>query len=104
MRMVVVLPAPLGPSRPVIWPSWAVKLTSSTAMTGAAFLPLPGKVLRRCSATIMGGSLSGAARASRLPAVVRGERRHVGQLVQALGVQRLGGGLFDELGEQLRHA
>ena len=33
MRMVVVLPAPLGPSSPVIWPSWAVKLTPSTAVT-----------------------------------------------------------------------
>ena len=31
MRSVVVLPAPFGPSRPVISPSRATKLTSSTA-------------------------------------------------------------------------
>jgi hypothetical protein len=33
MRSVVVLPAPLGPSSPVISPSRAVKLTPSTAFT-----------------------------------------------------------------------
>ena len=33
MRSVVVLPAPLGPSRPVISPSRAAKLTPSTAFT-----------------------------------------------------------------------
>ena len=34
MRSVVVLPAPFGPSRPVISPSRAVKLTPRTACTG----------------------------------------------------------------------
>ena len=57
MRSVVVLPAPLGPSRPVISPSRAVKPTSSTAMTGVLSLPRPGKVLRRCSATIIASVL-----------------------------------------------
>src|SRR5450432_1866187 len=33
MRSVVVLPAPLGPRRPVMEPSCAVKLTSRTAST-----------------------------------------------------------------------
>ena len=33
MRSVVVLPAPLGPSSAVTWPSGAVKLTPSTART-----------------------------------------------------------------------
>src|SRR6185437_3353532 len=33
MRNVVVLPAPFGPSRPVISPSRAVKVTPSTAFT-----------------------------------------------------------------------
>ena len=31
IRMVVVLPAPLGPSRPVIWPGWSRKDRSRTA-------------------------------------------------------------------------
>src|SRR5579884_2933203 len=33
MRIVVVLPAPLGPSRPKTSPGWASKLTPSTAST-----------------------------------------------------------------------
>ncbi|MDQ1091472.1 hypothetical protein QE400_000885 [Xanthomonas sacchari] len=35
MRKVVVLPAPLGPSRPVIWPSAAWKLTPLHRLHGA---------------------------------------------------------------------
>ena len=31
MRSVVDLPAPFGPSKPVIWPSRALKLTPRTA-------------------------------------------------------------------------
>ena len=31
MRMVVVLPAPLGPSRPKVSPGWMVRSTSFTA-------------------------------------------------------------------------
>ena len=31
-RMVVVLPAPLGPRKPVTRPGWQVKLTSSSAV------------------------------------------------------------------------
>src|SRR4051812_42988535 len=103
MRSVVVLPAPLGPSRPVISPSRAVKPTSSTAITRVLSLPLPGKVLRRFSATIMASGPWMAGR-SRLPAVEAGEGRHVVELGQAGAIERLGIGLFDELGEQLRHA
>ena len=33
MRRVVVLPAPLGPRKPVTFPGWTSKLTSSTAVT-----------------------------------------------------------------------
>ncbi len=32
MRIVVVLPAPLGPRKPVTRPGWATKLMSSTAL------------------------------------------------------------------------
>ena len=32
IRMVVDLPAPLGPRKPVTRPGWAVKVTSSTAV------------------------------------------------------------------------
>src|SRR5690606_12568678 len=95
IRSVVVLPAPLGPSRPVISPSRASKPTSSTATTGVLSLPLPGKVLRRCSAMIM---------CSGLPAVERGERRHVAQVVQAFAVERGRVGGVEELRHQLRHA
>src|SRR5690606_26810240 len=133
MRSVVVLPAPLGPSRPVIWPSCATKPTSSTATTRALSLPLPGKVLRRCSAVIMGfgirdwgfgkagvGSgisgpwIRGLACQSRIPnpesplsrppPVETRERRRVRQLVQALCVQAFRIGGVQELREQPRHA
>src|SRR5690606_20178103 len=97
IRSVVVLPAPLGPSSPVISPSRASKPTSSTATTRVLSLPLPlpGKVLRRCSAMIM---------SSGLPAVERGERRHVAQVVQAFAVERGRVGGVEELRHQLRHA
>ena len=36
-RMVVVLPAPLGPRKPVTRPGWATKLTSSTAVKAPYF-------------------------------------------------------------------
>jgi hypothetical protein len=32
--MVVVLPAPFGPRKPVTWPGRTVKVRSSTAVTG----------------------------------------------------------------------
>ncbi|KAG0730615.1 hypothetical protein G6F23_016120 [Rhizopus arrhizus] len=51
MRMVVVLPAPLGPSRPVIWPSAARKPTLDTAWMRPVRV---SKALCRLSATIMG--------------------------------------------------
>src|SRR4051812_24690311 len=102
MRSVVVLPAPLGPSRPVISPSRASKPTSSTATTGR-LLSLPGKVLRRCSATIMCVVLSERAR-SGFPAVEGSKRRRIRHRLQAFGVERLGVGAIDELREQLRHA
>jgi hypothetical protein len=38
IRMVVDLPAPLGPRKPVTRPGWAVKLTSSTAVKPPYFL------------------------------------------------------------------
>ena len=44
MRKVVVLPAPLGPSSPVMWPPGALKLTSRTAWTmrsAPRLLPIP---------------------------------------------------------------
>src|SRR5690606_8256461 len=91
MRSVVVLPAPLGPSRPVISPSCAVKPTPRTACTGPA---LALKLLCRLSTSIISG----------LPAVVAGERRRGAQASEALGVERGGVGGFEELGEQLRHA
>src|SRR5690606_6824822 len=91
MRRVVVLPAPLGPSRPVISPSRASKPTPLTACTVPVLLR---KDLCRFSSRIMSG----------LPAVVARERRLRGQAVQAAGVERSGVGGLDELGEQLRHA
>src|SRR5690606_25736612 len=91
MRRVVVLPAPLGPSSPVISPSRASKPTPFTACT------VPALVLNdlcRFSSRIM----------SRLPTVVAGERRLCGQAVEAGGVQRLRVRGLDELREQLGHA
>ena len=38
IRMVVDLPAPLGPRKPVTRPGWAVKVTSSTAVKPPYFL------------------------------------------------------------------
>src|SRR5688572_24886167 len=99
MRKVVVLPAPLGPSRPVISPSRAAKLTPSTAFT------TPARVLKdlcKSFALIMCSVLG--ARGSRFPAVERSERRHVAQAVQALGVERLAVGGLEELAEQFGHA
>src|SRR5690554_5398879 len=91
MRRVVVLPAPLGPSRPVISPSRASKPTPLTAWTGP---PLALNVLCRFSSRIISG----------LPSVVAGERRCRAQALQAGGVQCCGVGGLDELREQLGHA
>src|SRR6476659_7537024 len=99
MRSVVVLPAPFGPSKPVISPSRAVKPTSSTAMTRPLSLPLPGKVLRRCSAVIMDWSCR-----SGFPAVEAGERRCIGECRQALRVETTRVAGIEELRDQLRHA
>ena len=41
IRMVVVLPAPFGPRKPVTWPGRTVKLRSSTAVTGPNRLVSP---------------------------------------------------------------
>src|SRR5687768_14771161 len=41
IRMVVVLPAPLGPRRPSTSPGWASKLTSSTATVAPKRLVTP---------------------------------------------------------------
>src|SRR5690606_9081711 len=100
MRRVVVLPAPLGPSRPVISPSRASKRTPSTALTTPVLVL---NDLCRLSAEIMrlvphaAGAGAGAARGegrggrgSRRPPVEMHERRHVGQRLQARRVERLG--------------
>ena len=69
MRRVVVLPAPLGPSTPVMVPASIAKLTSSTART---FLP---KRLDRCSALMTGMEPPGSVRAwSALAESTRGAR------------------------------
>src|SRR3970282_2935496 len=110
MRRVVVLPAPLGPSRPVIWPSGASKSTRSTALTVRVLVL---NALCRLRAMIMGGSESrewgkcrgigdrelarqgggadvgnraGKGRTSRPPALEAGERRHVAPGGQAAGL------------------
>src|SRR5690606_12503565 len=91
MRRVVVLPAPLGPSRPVISPSRALKPTPRTAWTG----PVRAlKVLCRSWTSIMSG----------LPAVGAGKRRHGLQAFQARRVERRRIGGLDELGGELGHA
>src|SRR4249919_677681 len=104
MRSVVVLPAPLGPSRPVISPSRAAKLTPSTAFT----TPLRVlKLLCRSFALIIDAFPEEACRdaaRSRLPAVERGERRHVAEAVEALRIQCLHVRGFEEAAEQFRHA
>src|SRR5690606_35357419 len=91
MRKVVVLPAPLGPSRPVISPSRAAKPTPSTATTGP---DLVRKVLCRSWTSIISG----------LPAVEAGKRWRRRQLLQALDIQCAGVGGFEELRQQPRHA
>src|SRR5690606_5590605 len=91
IRNVVVLPAPLGPSRPVISPSRAVKPTPCTARTGPV---LALKVLCRLSTSIMSG----------LPAVVAGKWRRGAQAREAVRVERGRVGGLQELGEQRRHA
>src|SRR5213076_693786 len=101
MRSVVVLPAPFGPSRPVISPSRATNPTSSTATTRALSLPLPGKVLRRCSAVIIERVLVGR---SGFPAIEAGERRGVGKRGEAVGIQVLRIAGVEELRDQFRHA
>ena len=45
MRIVVVLPAPLGPRKPVTRPGWQVKLTSSTARKLPYVLVSPSTVI-----------------------------------------------------------
>src|SRR5690606_29330932 len=91
MRRVVVWPAPLGPSRPVISPCRASKPTPLTAWTGP---PLALNVLCRFSSRIISG----------LPSVVAGERRCRAQALKAAGVERGGVRGFDELREQLGRA
>src|SRR4051812_28715597 len=44
-RIVVVLPAPLGPRKPVTSPGWQTKLTSSTAVNVPYFLVSPSTVI-----------------------------------------------------------
>src|SRR5882724_11199510 len=40
-RIVVVLPAPFGPRKPVTFPGWTAKLSPSTAVTGPKRLVSP---------------------------------------------------------------
>ena len=49
IRMVVVLPAPFGPRKPVTWPGRTVKLRSSTAVTGPNRLVSPSTSIRPVS-------------------------------------------------------
>ena len=56
IRSVVDLPAPFGPSKPVILPSFAEKLTDSTAVTRFFACPeTPTKVLCKSLASITVG-------------------------------------------------
>src|SRR5262245_42440827 len=74
MRSVVLLPAPFGPSRPVMRLSGATKLTSSTATT------LPNRLWSwRASIT---------SAASRRRAAERQEERRRTQIGEASGVER----------------
>src|SRR5690606_14299467 len=91
MRRVVVLPAPFGPSRPVISPSRARNPTPLTACTGPALLL---NDLCRFSSRIMSG----------FPSVEAGKRGLCGKALQAAGIKPRCVGGFDELGEQLGHA
>src|SRR5699024_4666848 len=91
MRKVVVLPAPFGPSRPMISPSRASKPTPLTACTGP---PLALNDLCRFSSRIMSG----------LPSVRAGKGGLRGKALQAAGVQRRRVGGFDELRKLLGHA
>src|SRR6185437_6022696 len=72
MRNVVVLPAPLGPSRPVISPSRAAKVTPSTAFTS------PKALCRFLTSSIeidlfVGGAEKAKAHPPRSPFVPKGE-------------------------------
>src|SRR4249919_297619 len=108
MRSVVVLPAPFGPSRPVISPSRAVKLTPCTALTSPVLL---WKDLCRSMASIMRavsrrvGSRSEASRMrSWFPPVESSEGLRVRHLVQAGSIELHRIRAVDELREQARHA
>src|SRR5512135_3683940 len=94
MRSVVVLPAPFGPSRPVISPSRASKLTPSTARISP---PRVLNDLRRPWIAIM-------RRPSRIPAVRADERRWRRELLQAGRIEGLRVRSGDELSHQLRRA
>src|SRR3970282_427409 len=128
MRRVVVLPAPLGPSRPVIWPSGASKSTRSTALTVRVLVL---NALCRLRAMIMGGSESrewgkcrgigdrelarqgggadvgnraGTGCTSRRPAIEAGDRRPVAHGVKAAAIKCRSVGRLQKLAEQLGHA
>src|SRR5437868_14215900 len=88
MRSVVVLPAPLGPSRPVISPSRATNETPATARTA------PNDLCRFSTSNI----------SLRLPAVGGDERRARAERVHAARVELLGLELGEELGGELRDA
>src|SRR3990167_364517 len=91
MRSVVVLPAPLGPSRPVISPSRAVKLTPCTAFTRPVLVL---KDLCRSWTSIISG----------LPAVEAGKGFGIRNLVEAGRVELFRVRAIDEAGEKFRHA
>src|SRR5512139_341009 len=94
MRSVVVLPAPFGPSRPVISPSRATKLTSSTARI---VRPPAVNVLRSDSTSITGAP-------SGIPAVGAEERRRRREALEAGGVERRSAARIHEPLHQARHA
>src|SRR5271170_7003123 len=92
IRRLVDLPAPLGPSSPVMRPSRARRLKSRTATTAP-------KRLLRLSASIMC-----AARGSRPRAIARQEERLRSRLAHAGNIQALERGAGIEALEYARHA
>src|SRR5579875_1354712 len=123
MRKVVVLPAPFGPSSPVISPSRALNVTPSTALTSPnALCRFLTSIISRSSdewrwrgmsvdalgsppskgrgSTRSGGGMPG----SRRRTVEIHERRNRPDLVEALRIEPFGFKVGDELLHQIRHA
>src|SRR5574337_77827 len=125
IRRVVVLPAPLGPSSPVISPSQAAKLTPSTAFTlPKALCRFLTSIMTRTSRGLVpldqgGGPLARQAvgvcgcvhafvvqpcRPSRRRTIEVDERGDRPDALETCGVELLRVQLVDEFVHQLRHA